>query len=154
MIEGFEIFIQGILAVTLGGLIGLEREYKKKAAGIRTYALTCLGSMFFTYLAFEFYKSFAGQPNVSFDFVRIIQSISIGVGFIAGGLIILREDHHLEGLTTATGLWMIAAIGVAIGAKFYMPAIFVAILTLIVLRGAWLIEKRHFKKKIQNKKIK
>ncbi len=147
MFEGFEIFIQGILAVTLGGLIGLEREYKKKAAGIRTYALTCLGSMFFTYLAFEFYKSFAGQPNVSFDFVRIIQSISIGIGFIAGGLIILREDHHLEGLTTATGLWMIAAIGVAIGAGFYMPAIFVAILTLIVLRGAWLIEKKHFKNK-------
>ena len=151
MLEESQIFFQAILAVVLGGLIGLEREYKKKAAGIRTYALTCLGSMFFTYLAFEFYKSFAGQPNVSFDFVRIIQSIAIGVGFIAGGLIILREDHHLEGLTTATGLWVIAGIGVAIGAGFYIPAIFVALLCLVVLRGAWLMEKRHFKTKNQSK---
>ena len=148
MLCDFEIFFQAILAVTLGGLIGLEREYKKKAAGIRTYALTCLGSMFFTYIAFEFYKSFASEPNVSFDFVRIIQSIAIGIGFIAGGLIILREDHHLEGLTTATGLWVIAAIGVAIGAGFYIPAIFVAILTLVVLRGAWIMEKKF----VNNKK--
>jgi putative Mg2+ transporter-C (MgtC) family protein len=147
MFEGSEIFIQGALAVTLGGLIGLEREYKKKAAGIRTYALTCLGSMFFTYLAFEFYRLFASEPNVSFDFVRVIQSIAIGVGFIAGGLIILRDDNHLVGLTTATGLWVAAGIGVAIGAGLYMPATFIAFLTLLVLRGAWIMEKYLMNKK-------
>ena len=109
--------------------------------------------MFFTYLAFEFYKLFATQPNVSFDFVRIIQSIAIGIGFIAGGLIILREDR-LEGLTTATGLWVTAGIGIAIaiGVEFYIHAIFVAILTIAVLRGAWLIESKILKSKKEIRK--
>ena len=140
-----QIFFQAMLAAFLGGLIGLEREYKGKAAGLRTYSLVCLGSAFFTLIGFEFCLSFSGNPGVSLDLIRIIQAIAIGIGFIGGGLIVFRESH-VEGLTTAAGLWMVAAIGVAIGARFYFPAIFVAFLTIGILAGVRSMEEKWFNK--------
>jgi putative Mg2+ transporter-C (MgtC) family protein len=141
-----QIFFQAMLAAFLGGLIGLEREYKGKAAGLRTYSLVCLGSAFFTLIAFEFCSSFSGNQGVSLDLIRIIQAIAIGIGFIGGGLIVFRESH-VEGLTTAAGLWMVAAIGVAIGARFYFPAVFVAFLTIGILAGVRLAEEKWFNKR-------
>ena len=141
-----QIFFQAILAAFLGGLIGMEREYRRKEAGLRTYSLVCLGSAFFTLIAFELYSSFGGKPGVSMDFIRIIQAIAIGIGFIGGGSIIFRRTH-VEGLTTAAGLWMVAAIGIAVGAQLYFPAIFVAFLTVGILAGVRLIEEKIFKTK-------
>ena len=80
------------------------------------------------------------------DFIRIIQAIAIGIGFIGGGSIIFRRTH-VEGLTTAAGLWMVAAIGIAVGAQLYFPAIFVAFLTVGILAGVRLIEEKIFKTK-------
>jgi putative Mg2+ transporter-C (MgtC) family protein len=135
-----EIFLQLILAAFLGGLVGLEREYKKKGAGLRTYTLVSLGAAFFTIIAFEVFKSF---PSQAFDPGRIIGQIVLGIGFIGGGLIIHKE-MQIQGLTTAAGLWVVAGVGAAVGARIYWPAIFVALLSVLILAGLRKIEKRFF----------
>lgn len=141
----FQIIFQLILAVILGGFIGIEREYKRKEAGLRTYSLVCLGAAFFTMVSFESFKIFANQSGIDFDPTRIIGQIVLGIGFLGAGLIIFRGSH-IEGLTTAAGLWVTAAIGAAIGAKLYFPAIFVTFLTVGILAGLRLIEEKLFNK--------
>jgi len=141
----FQIIIQLILAVVLGSLIGIEREYKRKEAGMRTYSLVCLGTAFFTIVSFETFKMFINQSGINFDPTRIVGQIVLGIGFLGAGLIIFR-DHHIEGLTTAAGLWVAAAVGAAIGAKFYFPAIFVSLLAIAILAGLRLIEEKLFNK--------
>lgn len=136
-----QIFLQALLAAGLGGFIGLEREYQRKEAGLRTFSLVCLGSAFFTLLCFEFFFSFGGEPGANIDLTRIAQAIAVGIGFIGGGSIIFR-DKRIEGLTTAAGLWVTAAIGMAVGAGFYSAAIFVSFLTVVILAGARLVEEK------------
>lgn len=137
-----EIFLQLILAAFLGGLVGLEREYKKKVAGLRTYTLVSLGAAFFTIIAFEVFKNF---PTQAFDPGRIIGQIVLGIGFIGGGLIIHRE-FQVRGLTTAAGIWVASGIGAAVGAKLYLPAVFVAFLAVLILFGLRRVERKFFSK--------
>lgn len=136
-----EVFIQLALAALLGGLVGLERECRKKEAGLRTYALVCLGSALFTIIGFNL-PIINNQP-VSLDPTRIIQSVAIGVGFLGGGLI-MRRQFRIEGLTTAAGLWVVAGIGVAIGSKLYYWAVFTAALVVVILFGLLLLERKIF----------
>jgi putative Mg2+ transporter-C (MgtC) family protein len=140
MIETLETLLQVILAAVLGGLLGFEREFGKKEAGLRTYMLVCVGSCLFTLLAFsgpEISESYIVSP----DPLRVIQAVAIGIGFIGSGVIIFRRDH-VEGLTTAAGLWVVAAIGVAVGLKLYLLASFATFLSVLILGGLLLIEKR------------
>jgi putative Mg2+ transporter-C (MgtC) family protein len=141
----FQIIIQLILAVLLGGVIGIEREYKRKEAGLRTYSLVCLGSAFFTIIGLEAYKLFASGPGVNFDPTRMMGQIVLGIGFLGAGLIIFR-GAHIEGLTTAAGLWVAAAVGVAVGTGLYFPAVFVTFLAVGILAGLRLIEEKAFNK--------
>ena len=138
-----EILIQLVLAAFLGGVVGLEREYKRKEAGLRTYALVSLGSALFTVIAFNFPLTSIGQ-NISLDPTRVIQAIATGIGFLGAGLIIQRQ-FRIEGLTTAAGLWVVAAVGVAIGAKLYIPAVFVTFLAIGILAGLRVIEEKFFR---------
>ena len=138
-----ETFLQLILAAFLGGLVGLERECKKKGAGLRTYALVSLGAAFFTIIAFETLNLVTDKAGMGFDPTRIIGQIVLGVGFLGAGLIIYRQSQ-VEGLTTAAGLWVTAAIGAAVGTKFYLPAIFVSFLAIGILAGLRLIEEKFF----------
>ncbi|TSC75879.1 MAG: putative Mg2+ transporter-C (MgtC) family protein [Parcubacteria group bacterium Gr01-1014_30] len=134
-----------LLAALLGGFIGLEREYKKKEAGLRTYSLVALGACFFVIVAFESFNVFKNEAAVDFDPTRIIGQIAVGIGFLGAGLIIFR-GFHVEGLTTAAGLWVTAAVGVAVGAKLYLPSVFVALLAVIVLAGLRFAEEKFFRK--------
>jgi len=127
------IIIQLVVAVFLGALIGLEREYQGKEAGLRTYSLVSLGSALFTIISFQMLSS--GDPT------RVIQAVATGIGFIGAGLII-RRQFRVEGLTTAAGLWVTAAVGVAVGSGLYFPAVFVAFITIGILAGLRLIEER------------
>jgi putative Mg2+ transporter-C (MgtC) family protein len=138
-----EIFLKLILAVFLGGLIGLEREYRRKEAGLRTYSLVCLGAALFTIISYESFKNLNNQFNIDFDPTRIIGQIVLGIGFLGAGVIIFR-DSHLEGLTTAAGLWVTAAIGATIGLGFYLLAVFSAFLVIIILALFKIIEKKYF----------
>jgi putative Mg2+ transporter-C (MgtC) family protein len=143
--DNLQIFFQLILATLLGGAVGLEREYKRKEAGLRTYALVCLSSCLFAIIAFEVFQFFLGQAGTPLDPLRVIQAVATGIGFIGAGLIIFREKH-IEGLTTAAGLWVVAAIGVAIGAKLYLAAIFATFLAIGILAGLRLLEEKVFNK--------
>jgi putative Mg2+ transporter-C (MgtC) family protein len=134
-----EVFFQLILAVVLGGLIGLERELKKKGAGIQTYSLVSLGSCLFSLIAFSLGNLKIIDPS------PILVAIAVGMGFIGAGAI-FRGETQVFGLTTAAGLWTVAAIGLAVGAKFYSLTIFSTVLVLIIFYFFGLLEERFFKK--------
>jgi len=142
---GIEIICQLILATFLGALIGLEREIKRKEAGLQTYSLLALGTCLFTIIFFELFNSFFGKTGISFDPSRIIMAIAIGIGFIGAG-VIFRQSSGIVGLTTAAGLWVTAAIGIAIGAGLYFLAIFTTFLTFLILAGFGLLEEKILKK--------
>ncbi len=139
------IILQLLLAAFLGGLIGLEREYKGKEAGLQTYSLVALGTCLFTVITFELFNFFINKEGINFDPSRIIQAIAIGIGFIGAG-VIFRQTSGVVGLTTAAGLWTTAAIGVAIGVNLYFLAIFATFLALLVLSGFGLLEEKIFGK--------
>ena len=127
-----QIAFQLLLALVLGGLVGLEREFRRKEAGLKTYALVSLGSALFTIVGLEMFRNFSGEAGLNFDPSHILQAIAIGIGFIGGGAI-LRREFHVEGLTTAAGLWIVAAIGAAVGSGLYITASIAAVLVLVVL---------------------
>ena len=139
------IFGQIALALLLGGLIGLEREKKRKEAGLQTYTLVCLGACLFTIIAKQLFVDFAGNSGISFDPSRIITAVATGIGFIGAGVIIHRE-FRVEGLTTAAGLWATSAIGVAVGIQSYFLALVATFFAITVLFLFGILEHKIFKK--------
>ncbi|MBI2221671.1 MAG: MgtC/SapB family protein [Acidobacteria bacterium] len=117
-----------LLAASLGALIGLEREWNQKAAGLRTNTLIAVGSALFTLMSIEL-----APPDRAADPTRIASQIVTGIGFLGGGAI-LRTGGSVKGLTTAATIWVNAAIGVAAGAGSFRLAAVAALTTLIVLR--------------------
>lgn len=140
-----QIILQLVLAVVFGSVIGLEREYKKKGAGLQTYSLVTLGACLFTLVGFELFNFYSDKTGISFDPSRIILAVATGIGFIGAGAIIYRQVY-VEGITTAAGLWCSAAIGVAVGVKLYFLAIIATILAAFILIGLGEIERKIFKK--------
>jgi putative Mg2+ transporter-C (MgtC) family protein len=139
-----EIFGQLALATILGALVGLERELSKKAAGMRTFALVSLGAALFTIISIIASEKFSDAKYL-FDVSRIPSQIVLGVGFIGAGLIIFHRSQ-LRGLTTAAGLWVAAAIGMAVGFKIYLLAVFTTFLVVLIFVAFWFIESRLVKK--------
>ncbi len=137
---------QLFLSIFLGALIGMEREFKGKEAGLQTHSLVALGSCFFTIISFKMVDIFSGELGMTYDPIRVIQAIVIGIGFLGAGTI-FQQPSGVIGLTTAAGLWVAAAIGIAIGVQIYYLAIFVTFLSLLVLFGFGLVEKRFFQNK-------
>ncbi len=145
----FQAIFQLILALILGALIGLEREYKRKGAGLQTYSLVALGACLFTKLSFIFFNSFSDKAGLSFDPSRVIQAIAIGIGFIGAGIIIYRKPK-VEGLTTAAGLWVASAIGIAVGFELYALAIVSTLLAIAILAGLGILERKLFPSRTKN----
>jgi putative Mg2+ transporter-C (MgtC) family protein len=135
MIDAFrlELALQLGLATLLGGVIGLERELKGKPAGLRTNILICMGSVLYTQLSMTM-----GSPAA--DPTRIAAQIVTGVGFIGAGTI-LHARGAVVGLTSAATIWVVAAIGVALGAGRYTEALGTAVLVVGVLQGLGWVEK-------------
>lgn len=129
----YSLIFQLLIAAVLGGIIGFEREWTGKSAGLRTYALVAFGACLFSVLSF----AFSGLP--SFDPARVLSQIVVGVGFLGAGLIIV-QGGKVRGLTTAAGLWVTAAIGAAVGLKLYFIGIAGVALTLLILWGLRKIE--------------
>jgi len=134
------------LAMLLGCAVGLERQYKRKEAGLRTYGLVCLGSALFTIISLRSSFLFLDKPGIVIDPSRIIGQIVVGIGFLGAGLIIYRQSH-VEGLTTAAGLWVVAGVGIAVAYSYYLIATFATFLTVLVLAGL-----RIFEEKLEGKK--
>lgn len=135
---------QLFLSVFLGAIIGVEREFKRKGAGLQTHSLVALGSCFFTMISFKMVEIFSQNSGVAFDPIRVIQAVAIGIGFIGAG-VIFRQPSGVVGLTTSAGLWISAAIGIAVGVKMYYLAIFATFLSLLVLFGFGLLEQKFFR---------
>lgn len=117
-----------IVAVILGGLLGLERELKNRAAGLRTYMLVCTGScliMLTNQFIFQVFS--AGDP------VRMGAQVISGIGFLGAGTIIVTRRNQIKGLTTAAGLWTSAAVGLALGIGFYEAAIIGSAAVILVM---------------------
>ncbi|PIR38366.1 MAG: hypothetical protein COV34_02040 [Candidatus Zambryskibacteria bacterium CG10_big_fil_rev_8_21_14_0_10_42_12] len=135
-----------ILALVLGMLLGIERTFAGKTAGLRTYGLVSMGSALFIVVTNIVLEDFIGLT--SFDPTRVAAGIITGIGFIGAGLILFRE-HKLRGLTTAAGLWVACGIGIACGFGLYMIATFATFLTLFAFTALWFVEDRvrHLKQK-------
>jgi putative Mg2+ transporter-C (MgtC) family protein len=134
-----EVFLRLLLSVFFGALIGLEREVKRKGAGLQTYSLVALGSCLFSLIAFSLGQSKIIDPS------SILMAIAVGMGFIGAGAIFKVETQVL-GLTTAAGLWATAGVGLAIGAGFIPLAAFSTFLILLIFIIFGFFEERLFRK--------
>ncbi len=124
----FTVALRLLLAVLLGGILGLERGLKNRPAGMRTYILVCLGAalvMMTGQFAFSVWE-------VS-DPVRMGAQVVSGIGFLGAGTIIVTGRHQLRGLTTAAGIWCSACCGLAVGIGFYEGALVAGLVSLLVL---------------------
>lgn len=128
--SNYEMIFKLALACILGGLIGLERESLNRPAGLRTYTLVCVGSTLAMIVSIDIYLLY--HHTVQADPGRIAAQVVSGIGFLGAGTI-MREGATVRGLTTAAGLWVVACIGLAVGAGLYVPAIVTTLLILFVL---------------------
>jgi len=138
-----EIVLRLLIALLIGGSIGLERSYHGRPAGFRTHGLVCLSTSLLMLLTVYEERWFPGisQGRIALDPTRIAQGIMTGIGFLGAGTI-LKDGLTVRGLTTAASIWITAAIGVLIGVGFYFPAITATILTLLTLSLFRWIEDR------------
>ena len=111
-----------LLAMLLGGSIGLERGRKNRPAGFRTYMLVCMGSAL-TMLLGQYAWTLAGGMEMQTDMTRIGAQVINGIGFLGAGTILVTDKQQVKGLTTAAGLWASACMGLAVGAGFYICAL-------------------------------
>jgi putative Mg2+ transporter-C (MgtC) family protein len=124
MSQELEMILRLLLAAVLGLIIGLQREWKGKPAGVRTLALISMGSAMFSIISEMGF--IGGDPS------RIASGIVTGIGFLGAGAILHRHGG-VEGLTTATAIWASAGIGLAVGAGLYLIAVVATVITLVIL---------------------
>jgi putative Mg2+ transporter-C (MgtC) family protein len=133
-----ELVLRLALAALLGAVIGVEREWRDRTAGLRTHMLVCLGASAFTIVSAYGFTEWYGQidgthrSTLVSDPTRIAAQIVTGIGFLGAGAI-FRSDDGVKGLTTAASLWMMAAIGLSAGAGYYELAVASTVLMLLVL---------------------
>ena len=131
------IFVAGLL----GGVIGFEREFRAKEAGVRTHFIVALGSALFMIIS---QYAFSGR----FDAARVAAQVVSGLGFIGAGVIIFQKNV-VRGITTAAGLWVAAAIGLACGAAMYSVAIAATLMTVLVLETMHFITRIYGEKELR-----
>ena len=125
--EVTRVMVRLLLAALLGGIVGYEREHKGKAAGLRTHMLVAMGAALFVLVPER------GGMDIA-DMSRVIQGVVAGVGFLGAGAIIKRHsEEQVQGLTTAAGIWMTAAIGVACGLGREAIALLATLLAIVIL---------------------
>lgn len=121
MLSEGEMFLRLTLACLLGGVIGYERQSRRKSAGLRTNVLVCLGSCLIMILSEALYQNVEGRTNA--DPARLAAQVVSGIGFLGAGAI-MKEGLTVTGLTTAACLWVVAGVGLAVGAGYYSGALF------------------------------
>ncbi|PIQ85098.1 MAG: hypothetical protein COV74_10905 [Candidatus Omnitrophica bacterium CG11_big_fil_rev_8_21_14_0_20_45_26] len=119
-------------SVICGSIVGLERQWRDKPMGIRTSVLICLATMTFVYLG----ETLPGEKDVA----RVLGQVVTGIGFLGAGGIILNREGFVVGLTSAAVVWMLAAIGAAIGLGHYSWALVLSVVEVVVLTGTEQLE--------------
>lgn len=151
MIYWKDILIRLLLACLFGALIGLERERKNWAAGIRTHMMVCVGSCLIMIVSAFGFSDILGTDHVDLDPSRIAAQVVSGIGFIGAGAILFQKQGGgtIRGLTTAAGLWTVAAIGLATGGGMYFAAIATTVIAIIILWALKPLEMMYLKKNKQ-----
>lgn len=142
-----QIVIRILLSGLIGGLIGLERELHGHDAGLRTHILVCVGSALIMLTSVHLFDIYKAQGVT--DPARIAAGVVTGIGFLGAGSI-MRSQDGIKGLTTASSLWIVAALGLSIGCGFYLPSVVVTVLVLVVLLFLRRIENRLFNRRCDN----
>lgn len=128
------IVLRLVIAALLGGILGYEREASGKAAGVRTHMLVCMGAATFVLVSQQ------AMPEA--DVTRVVQGVVAGIGFLGAGTILKSaREETVKGLTTAAGIWLTAAVGVAAGMGRETTAVLCALLALGVLSAVPLVER-------------
>ncbi len=138
----WEVIGRLLLATLLSGLVGMERERGERAAGLRTHAMVGLGSCLVMIISAHGFGSFEAAPG-RFDPSRMAAQVVSGIGFLGAGAIIFQREV-VRGLTTAASIWVVAAVGLAVGGGLYVLAGVTTITTLVVLAGLKPFERRFF----------
>jgi putative Mg2+ transporter-C (MgtC) family protein len=128
----WQIAIRICLATLLGAAIGIDREIKKRPAGLRTHMLVALAAAVFSIISIEITRTVQPGREQSFDPVRIIEAVTAGVAFLAAGSII-QSGRTVQGLTTGAGLWLAGAVGLACGLGLWSIGVMAAAMGLFVL---------------------
>jgi putative Mg2+ transporter-C (MgtC) family protein len=132
----WEFILRIFVAALLGGAIGLEREYRAKEAGLLTLFLVALGSAVFMIVSAYGFDGVMNTPEHRWDVSRVAAQVVSGIGFIGAGTIIFHKSENVvRGLTTAAGLWVTAAIGLACGGGMYVLSIASTVLVLVGLEA-------------------
>ena len=140
--DDIEMVYRLLAALVAGAVIGYERSYHGRPAGLRTHALVCMASsLLMLVTVYEAHWVQAHPDSVRLDPTRMAQGIMTGIGFLGAG-VIMKEGLSVRGLTTAASIWITAAIGVLSGIGFYFPLVLSVVLTLIVLSAFRWIEAR------------
>lgn len=133
------VLIRLVVAMLLGALVGAERTFAGKVAGMRTFGLVAMGAALF--VTTSEYAGFAFSAVV--DPMRMGAAIVTGIGFLGAGLIFFQqEEHRLNGLTTAAGLWVVCGIGIAVGLDMFAIAAFATVITIVTFTIMWFIEEK------------
>ncbi|TAK04287.1 MgtC/SapB family protein [Patescibacteria group bacterium] len=119
-ISSLDILIRLVVAASLGAVIGLEREYRHKPAGVRTDILVALGTAVMTIVSVEIARF--SDSSSAVDVSRVVSQVLPGIGFIGAGTI-LQAKGHVEGLTTAASIWLVAGVGMAVGLGLFPLAV-------------------------------
>ena len=141
--DALVIVVRLLAALSIGGLIGLERSLHGRPAGFRTHSLVCLASALLMLVTVYQLHWMTEVPldTIRADPTRMAQGIMTGIGFLGAG-VIFKEGLNVRGLTTAASIWITSAIGILVGIGFYLPAVLGAVLTLAVLALFRLIETK------------
>ncbi len=153
MISWPAILIRLSLAAFFGAVIGLERERKDWAAGLRTHMMVCLGAALTMLVSAYGFQDVLGAKNIVLDPSRIAAQVISGIGFIGAGTILFLRQGTVRGLTTASGLWTVAAIGLATGSGMYLAALIATVLAIFIL---WVLQpvERRLSQRFKQKSIK
>lgn len=129
-----ELVVRIVVGTLLGGVIGYERDIHGRPAGLRTHAVVALASATFMVVSTHvaYYQNYTSESFTSIDGSRIAASVVSGIGFLAGGAI-LRTGISIQGLTTAAGLWLVAAIGLCAGAGMYIESVVATVIGIAAL---------------------
>jgi len=143
MLTDIEMIFRLTVAFVVSGLIGLEREVRRHEAGLRTHIMVCLGSTLIMLTSLHLFAIY--KAHTALDPSRMAMGVITGIGFLGAGTI-MRSQEHIRGLTTAATLWVVAALGLAIGCGFFKTSCYVTALILLVLLFLRRIEFRMHKK--------
>jgi len=150
-LETYTIFFRIIVATFLCGVIGLEREFNNHPAGFRTHLLVGMGSCLMMILSLYGFNGYIeSNGNIRFDPARIPSYVISGIGFLGGGTILVK-GATVRGLTTAASIWIVAGLGLVIGAGMYVAALFTTIMVLMCLIFLNRLEKYMNSKKLRRK---